>query len=102
MPKIQSVEYADKLIEALEHPIRETRMTAIEILGRMRHAPAVDKLGAMLELEDDFYVMREILRALWRIDTPPSRMLLERARHHASSLVRQTVEELLATDPRES
>jgi hypothetical protein len=85
------ISYQEKLIRALEHPIRENRMLAIQLLGDLRSRLAVPAFGAILREEDDFYVIREIARALSRIGTAESRELLRSLGQHRSALVRNLV-----------
>ncbi len=86
--------YEEKLMLALEHPIRESRMMAIRLLGELRSRLAVPAFGAILQQEEDFYVIREIAQALARIGTEESRDLLRSLKHHRSALIRK-----LASDP---
>jgi hypothetical protein len=88
--------YAEKLRLALNHPVREHRMMAIEMLGRLRSRCAVPALGRLLESESDYYALREVLHALARIGTSESMALVRRATHHRSMLIRRVAADLLA------
>ena len=68
-----ALSYEAKLIRALRHPVRENRMTAIQLLGELRSTSALPAFASILEKEDDFYVIREIAQALGRIETRESR-----------------------------
>ncbi|MBN1193860.1 MAG: HEAT repeat domain-containing protein [Methanomicrobiaceae archaeon] len=88
-----ALSYDERLIMALRHPIRETRMIATEILGKRQYAPAVAAFADLLATETDYYTVREVVRALRRIDTPES-IALERGLYgHPSPLVRALLEE---------
>ena len=85
--------YEEKLILALKHPIRESCMMAIRVLGDLMSDRAVAAFEAMLETEEDFYRVREIVWSLQKIGTARSREIIQRLRDHPSGLVRQVVEE---------
>jgi len=88
-----ALSYDERLIRAVRHPIRENRMIAVELLGKRRYAPAVAVFAGLLSKERDYYMIREVARALCRIDTPESRAVLDRLRCHSSPLVRALLEE---------
>jgi HEAT repeat protein len=85
--------YEEKLILALNHPIRESCMMAIRLLGDLKSNRAVATFEAMLETEEDFYLVREIVWSLQKIGTARSREIIQRLRYHPSGLVRRVVEE---------
>jgi hypothetical protein len=87
--------YERKLLHALDHPIRETRMMAIQLLGELRSTPALPAFNSILRTDKDIYVIREIARTLARIGNDESLDLLETLRSHGSSLVWKLAEELL-------
>ncbi len=89
-----SLTYEDKLLLALEHPVREHRLTPIRVLGRTRSTRAVPRLQEMLKTEHDFYLLREVLEALAHIDSLEAREALSAARLHSSTLVRHYAEAL--------
>ena len=88
--------YEEKLRLALNHPVREHRMMAIETLGRLRSRSAIPALGRLLATERDYYALRDVLHALARIDSPESTALVRRAIRHHSALVRRIARDLLA------
>lgn len=85
--------YESKLILALKHPIRENRMLAIQLLGELKCAAAVPALETILREEQDPYVLGAIARAVARIDTHASNVILSRLRSHRSAIVRDFAEE---------
>lgn len=85
--------YDEKLILTLSHALRENRMMAIRLLGDLGSDRAVAAFEAMLETEEDFYIVREIIWSLQKIGTARRREIIQRLRYHPSSLVRQLVEE---------
>lgn len=86
----ESLSYEKKLICALKHPVRENRMTAVQILGELRSHMALPAFTSILEKEEDFYVIREIIQALNKIGGEESKELLRRLKTHKSKLVRKT------------
>jgi HEAT repeat protein len=82
---------------ALKHPIRENRAMAIQLLGELRSEKALDALESILRGGSDFYVLREVLHALAKLDTPQSRAILLSATHNPSKLVAKLAEELLTS-----
>jgi hypothetical protein len=84
--------YEDKLINALFHPVRDRRMTAIETLGRMRSRPAVPVLWWLVQNGADPFTAREIVRALNRIGTPLCMLMIESMTRHSSVIVRRQAE----------
>lgn len=91
--------YEEKLLLSLDHPIRENRALAIQTLGTLRSEKALRHFEAILEGESDFYVIREVLHALARMNTPRSRAMLSRAARHPSRLVRRFARGLLQRAP---
>ena len=88
-----ALSYDERLVRAVRHPIQENRMIAVELLGKRRYAPAVAVFADLLATERDYYTIREVARALRRIDTPESRAVLDRLRYHSSPLVRALLAE---------
>jgi predicted amidophosphoribosyltransferase len=83
--------YEDKLILALRHPIRENRMLAIQLLGDLRSRSAISVFRSIIREENDFYVIREVVRSLRKIGGKDSEELLSALRQHTSKLVRDLV-----------
>jgi HEAT repeat protein len=88
--------YEQKLILALRHPIREHRMMAIQVLGELRSTAAVGPLKGILAAETDYFVVREALTALARIDSADSRAAVAAAASgHPSRLLQEFALRLL-------
>lgn len=87
-----SLPFEEKLIYTLRHPVRENRMMAIRLLGEMRSKAALSSFAAMLETEEDFYVIRVIIVALEKIGNEESRDMIRRLKTHTSRLVRKAAE----------
>lgn len=88
--------YEEKLINALRHPVRENRMMAIRLLGDLQSKAALPSLAAILETEEDFYVITVIIHALRKIDSEESRNMIRHLKTHKSRLVRKTANEVLS------
>jgi len=50
--------YERKLLLALKHPVRENRLLAVQVLGRIRSRRAVAAFGRLLRAEGDYYLLR--------------------------------------------
>lgn len=87
--------YERKLILALGHPIREHRMMAIQILGKLRSTAAVGPLQTILQTESDYFALREVLTALANIESPESILALQSAKRHPSKLIRDLAARML-------
>lgn len=90
----------EELIRALRHPIPENRAMAIQLLGELRSERALGALESILRGDSDFYVLREVLHALAKMDSLQIRATLLSATHHPSKLVSRLAERLLARTPR--
>ncbi len=84
----ESLSYEKKLICALKHPVRENRMMAIQILGELQSHAALSYFADILETEEDFYIIREIIQALNKIGGEESKELIRRLKTHKSKLIR--------------
>ncbi len=63
-------------------------MLAIQLLGELKSSSALPALASMLNEQEDFFEIREIALALYRIGTRESWELIDNLRHHPSRLVR--------------
>ena len=92
-----NLSYERKLICALRHPIRENRMMAIQSLGEMHSHMAFPYFTAILETEEDFFVIREILYSLEKIGNTESKNIIRCLRTHKSKMVRKIAKQLSST-----
>jgi len=93
----QALNFEEKLLRSLEHPVPEKRYLAIQILGQLGSQAALPGLEKILDTEvNDIYVLREVLVALSKIQGPRSRALLQKAAEHPFQTVRQLAQSLLA------
>ena len=91
-----NLSYERKLIGALRYPVRENRMMAIQSLGEMYSRVALPYFAAILETEEDFFVIREILYSLEKIGNTESRNIIRRLMTHKSKMVRETAKRLIS------
>lgn len=92
--KHADLSYEERLICALRHPIDDSRMLAIQLLGDMRSRKALPHFATILETEDDFYIIREIIFSLAKIGNTECIDLIRRMKTHTSQLVRRVAEEI--------
>jgi len=86
-----------KLVLSLCHPILDSRMMAVQILGNLGSALALPEYKNILEDENsDIYLLMEVVKALPKIHDPQIILLLQEACQHHSSLVRNSAEEQLS------
>jgi len=91
------VPYEEKLLHALAHPVRESRLLAIRLLGQIQSRAALPHFKQLLWSETDVYILQEVLLALERLATDESRTLLaDAAARHPLPLVRHWAQQLLA------
>lgn len=88
--------YEKQLLLSLKHPIREDRMIAVQILGKLKNEDAVPEFEHLLKTENDFYLLREVLYALSKINSSRSRALILETTKHRSNLVRSFAERMMA------
>ena len=95
MRDYDGLSYEMKLLHALDHPIRETCMLAIQLLGELKSTAALPAFRSILRAEDHVYIIREIARSLAYIGNDESRALLANLKGHRASLVSRLADELL-------
>jgi len=93
LTRYSQLSYEEKLTLALRHPIRENRMLAIQLLGDLRSNSAVPVFSSIIQEENNFYVIREIVRSLRRIGGEKSKELLSALSKDRSKLVRDLMVE---------
>jgi len=89
--------YDEQLVLALRHSVTEYRIVAARILGRHGAAIALPEFKRIVEADNDYYLLREILYALLNIHDPMSLEIMRAAAHHPSRLVAQLAQELLTS-----
>ena len=94
----EALSYEDKMIFALAHPIRENQMIAIQALGDARYQKALPQLAKLMREAEDYYVLRETLLTLSKLDTAESWALIEQGTEHPSRLVRDFAKGLVAKE----
>jgi HEAT repeat protein len=92
--------FEEKLINALNHPERETARRAAYILGRLKSANAVKKLVELFGLTTDPYIKMEILEALYNIGTDEADAFVRKAAGSDVAVIRRKARELLEREKR--
>jgi HEAT repeat protein len=91
--------YEDKLLLALNHPVRENRMMAIEVLGRLKSQRVVPAFQEIVAATEDFHVAQAIVEALTRIGGAASEAVLRNMENHPVRLVRELAQRAIASRP---
>jgi HEAT repeat protein len=100
LSEYQKKSFEEKLINALNHPERETARRAAHILGRLKSANAVKKLVELFGLTVDPYIKMEILEALHYIGTEEAADFIHKTAGSDSAVIRRKAEELLEREKR--
>jgi HEAT repeat protein len=87
--------FEEKLINALNHPERETVQRAVWILGRIKSAKAVQPLMQLFERTVNPYLKAEILDTLYKIETPEANSLIVRSIDSEISIVKRKAKKLI-------
>ena len=87
--------FEEKLLNALNHPERETVQRAVWILGRLKSAEAVKPLIRLFEQTNNPYIKVQILDTLDEIETPEALGFIIRSLDSEISIVRRTAKELM-------
>jgi HEAT repeat protein len=98
LEKYRNLSYEKKLVNALHHPIRENRMMAAQLLGEIKSKEALAAFKEIIETQDDYYFIKEILLALKKIGGAESRALIERIKSHQSKLIRRAAKHLAGNE----
>jgi hypothetical protein len=88
------VSYEDKLVGALRHPVPETRLLAVQLLGEIHSNRAVSEFARILAEELDPYLLRGVLTALALINSDVSRRLIQQTASHPFHTVRDLAKSL--------
>ncbi len=76
-------------------------MIAVQSLGEIKSQKAVAAFASMLESENDFYVIREMITSLKKIGSAEGMDLVRKQRNHPSWLVRKFVRKIIEPDNRQ-
>lgn len=97
MAAYDELSFEQKLLTALNHPVYERRIIAVQILGVMQSIKALPYFDEILFRQNtDYYLARTILEAVEKIDHPDSLTILERSTHHHIELICELALEILA------
>jgi HEAT repeat protein len=87
--------FEEKLINALNHPERETVQRAVWILGRLKCTEAVKPLISLFEGTDEPYLKVTILYALSEIATPEAIGFIVRSLDSKISMVKKNAGDII-------
>ncbi len=87
--------FEEKLINALNHPERETVQRAVWILGRLKYTDAVKPLINLFEGTEDPYLKVTILYALSEIETPEAVGFIIRSTDSTISMVKKNARDII-------
>ncbi|WP_152966418.1 HEAT repeat domain-containing protein [Ornatilinea apprima] len=91
-----SLTYEDKLLAALHHSVPERRIMAAQILGNRGCEQALPIFLDILQSgESNYFLLRAILMAAIKINSPLRLEVLTQASHHDSLLVKKLASEML-------
>jgi hypothetical protein len=93
--KLDELSYDERLVMSLRHSISEYRITAARILGQHGAVIALPEFKRIVDMERDYYLLKEVLFALLSIPDPLSVELMKQATRHPSKLVSRLAQELL-------
>lgn len=65
--EFEKLDFIEKCIKALEHPISEIRIFAAEVLGNVHADKSLPMLAKQLESTDDIYFQKAIIESLTKI-----------------------------------
>jgi hypothetical protein len=88
------VSYEDKLVGALRHPVPETKLLAVQLLGEIHSSRAVPEFARILAEELDPYLLRGVLTALALVNSEESSRLIQQAASHPFLTVRELARSL--------
>ena len=86
---LDHLSFFEKLVNALNHSVRTTRIRAAYILGELRDKRAIAPLLDVIDKTDDLFLIEGIALALGKIDGKEVLSTLIQLMDHASFLVRR-------------
>ncbi len=97
MESFDSLSYREKMISALNHPIDEFRLNAINVLGRIGDERAVKALRDLARKEKSVPVLLEIVKALHSLSKKfeSAEKALKELENHRARVVAERVKELI-------
>lgn len=87
--------FEEKLINALNHPERETVQRAVWILGRLKSVKAIEPLKGLFEQTDNPFIKIEILNTLDEIATQEAVDFIAKSMNSEVSMVRRIAREII-------
>lgn len=88
------MDYNQKLIRALKHPIKEIRRTTVFIIGEKKLKEALEALERLANEEEDPMILIEIAKALVKINSEKSDQILKKMRYHRFPIIARYSQEI--------
>lgn len=92
--KFNALNYDDKLILSLRHPVKEIRRLIIFIIGLKKLKKAVKELERITDEEEDPIILLEIVKALIQINSKEVRRILDKMRSHRCQIIARYIERI--------
>lgn len=95
--KYMELSIEEKYLLALRHPVSENRIIAARFLGKLGSQKALPEFERMLREEQEYYVLREVVRALSLIPDSQAHSLLTTALDHPYRLISNLAKQFLVS-----
>lgn len=87
LAEYENLSYEDKFLLALDHPVRENRMMAIDVLGKLGEFRALPAFRRISAASRDFHEVQAVIQALLLIGGAKSETIILELESHPSRLV---------------
>jgi len=96
LQNFSEIEFEEKLLSALYHPVSERRNIAAQVLGNRKCIKAIPEFLKIIKSgKQDFYFLKEVLLAVAKINHPLRDDILRIGSEHPSELVSKYAKELI-------
>lgn len=91
-----SISYEDKIILSLDHPILDTRMVSIKLVGDKCIKKALPKLSEIVKKSSDPLELIAICKALKQIGSSEAIELIEKIKRKNNKIVSNYIDEIIS------
>ena len=91
-----SISYDDKIILSLDHPILDTRMVSINLVGDKRMEEALPKLSELANKSSDPLELIAICKALKQIGSSDALEPIEKIKQKNNKIVNRYIDEIMS------
>lgn len=81
--------YAEKLMNSLSHPVRDYRLFAVQVLGKIRYAPAEPVLASIISEEGDLEMIKAAAESIRRIQSYQNQDTIEKAAQNRTDCIKR-------------